>query len=73
MRMIVFAAALSVAAPAAAQTAKPTAQPTARALKPAPSGDNNAEIAKMKPANEAKEKALDARMKRIMTGICRGC
>lgn len=49
---------------------KPTAQRTA--TKPKPTSDE-AELAKLKARNEAREKAWDKKTKRAMSGICLGC
>jgi hypothetical protein len=86
MRIAVLVTALALAVPAVAQDAKVspkidfgTQSPTAAGkAKPGLSPEEEkkraaAMDAKRDAAEQAKSKAWDARMKRIMGGICRGC
>ena len=86
MRILVLAIALALATPVAAQDTKTrpridaggqTAAPKPK-LKAAASPEEQKKLddamsAKRKAADDAKEKAWDARLKRAMSGICRGC
>lgn len=88
MRAVIVAIALAVATPVVAQnppapTTKPgpAVQPGAPAKKPLPristeDADKKlgaANQAKRDAADVAKQKAWDAKMKRTMSGICKGC
>ena len=86
MRIVTLVAALALATPAVAQDAKPSPKidsgvqsgapkPTA---KPSVSAEEEKKLGaaideKRKAAEEAKQRAWDANMKRTMSGICRGC
>jgi hypothetical protein len=86
MRILMFAIALALTTPVAAQDAKTTpridfggqsAASRAKA-KPSVSPDEQKKLdatmdAKRKTADEAKQKAWDTRLKRTMSGVCRGC
>ena len=77
MRTLVFVFALAFSGVASAQEIKPlTGQPKPSAqraaTKPKPTSDE-AELAKLKARNEAREKAWDEKTKRAMRGICLGC
>ena len=86
MRILTLAIALVLAAPAAAQDVRTPpridfgGQSTASKLKGKPSASpedqkkpDAAIDAKRKAADESKQKAWDAKLKRTMSGICRGC
>ena len=86
MRIAILVTALAIATPAVAQDAKispkidfGTQNPAPPAkVKPSLSAEEEkkrgaAMDAKRDAADQAKAKAWDARMKRIMGGICRGC
>ncbi len=86
MRVLMAVIVLALATPVAAQDAKttprsdiggqsPASKPKA---KPVPSPEEQKKLdaamdAKRKAGDEAKQKAWDARLKRTMNGICRGC
>jgi hypothetical protein len=86
MRILILAIALALATSVAAQEAKPTpridfggqspASTPKRKLSVSPEEQKKIDAAmdgKRKAAEEAKQKAWDARLKRTMSGICRGC
>jgi hypothetical protein len=86
MRLATLVTALAIVTPAAAQDVKISPKidfgaqsSSARAkAKPSLSPEDEKKLgaameAKRKAADDSKEKAWDARMKRIMGGICRGC
>jgi hypothetical protein len=82
MRTATLIIVLALATPAAAQAVKTAPKIDFGAQSPAPKPSLSAEEEKKlgaamdqkrKAAEESKEKAWDARMKRIMGGICRGC
>ena len=77
MRTLVVVFALAFSGLASAQEIKPlTGQPKPSAqraaTKPKPTSDE-AELAKLKAKNEARQKAWDEKTKRAMGGICLGC
>ena len=74
MRELVIVVAFTFATSASAQQAKPSAAPptTVSSTKPKPTSDD-AEAARTRAINEARQKAWDEKTKRAMRGICLGC
>ena len=76
MRKLVVVFALVFSGEANAQEMTPLGKPTPSAqraaTKPKPTSDE-AELARLKARNEARQKAWDEKTKRAMGGICLGC
>jgi hypothetical protein len=86
MRVLMLVITLVLATPVAAQVAKTTPRidfggqsPASKSkAKPTDSPEEQRKIdaaidSKRKAADDAKQKAWDARLKRTMSGICKGC